>query len=93
MVLATTILVQRLDVELYVYYPSVPSRQVTREIYFQPNTIYYKQSNFGLHLQTQNHEQNSKILLAFINRVMYMVDGVRAFKCACTLGKNKQADQ
>lgn len=93
MVLATAILVQRLDVQLYVYYSSVHSQQVTAEIHFQPNIIYYKQSNFSLHLQTQNHEQNSKILLALINRVLYMVDGVCAFKCACTLGKNIQADQ
>jgi len=54
---------------------------------------YYKQSNFSLHLQTKNHEQNSKILLAHIHRVLYMVDGWCAFPCACTLGKNIHVDQ
>jgi len=42
---------------------------------------YYKQSNFSLHLQIKNNEQNSEILLTHIHRVLYMVDGVCVYVC------------
>jgi len=54
---------------------------------------YYKQSNFSLHLQTKSHVQNSEILLAHTHKVLYMVDSMCVFTCACTLGKNIQVGQ